>query len=536
MQEIQGTAASPGLALGPIKVLTRRYSALGRIVLEPRRETSLFEAAVGLAKDEITALGERASGADKAIFTFQREVLSDHGLLTEVLRYIAAGAGAAAAVERASGIYTAKMRSIPDEYLSQRAGDIQDACRRVVDILDGRPRERMTVDAPCILVSDELLPSDIVSVDHSLLLGVVTAGGSAQSHASIIARTFGIPAVVLAGPQVLTVPDGTPCALDGAGGLLVLEPDEPTYARYAHRINLAKRRRVSQERLRTTPCISRDGVPISLLANCSGPTDITRALELGADGVGLVRSEFLFLDGALPDEACQTAFYRDCVRAAQGRPITIRTLDIGADKEVAGLTGEEPNPALGLRGLRFSLAHSELFHTQLAALLKAGLEGPLKVMFPMVASPEDLERALAAVEEVQQTLTLRGEAFSKNVEFGIMIETPAAALMADELAARAAFFSVGTNDLTQYTHAADRVNPAVEQYYTPASPAVLRLLRFVARSAADAGIEVSVCGESAADPELALLYARAGIRKLSMAAPSIAEVKERLLDETISIG
>lgn len=536
MQEIRGTAASAGLALGPVKVLTRRYSALGRTVLEPRREAAVFEAAVDLAKSEIAALRGRAAGDDKAIFTFQREVLSDHGLLAEILHYIDAGAGAAAAVERAAGIYTAKMRSIPDEYLSQRACDIQDACRRVVDILDGRPRERLTIDAPCILVSDELLPSDIVSVDHSLLLGIVTAGGSAQSHASIIARTFGIPAVVLAGPQALAVPDGAPCALDGAGGLLVVEPDEPTYARYAHRINLAKRRRVSQERLRTTPCVSRDGVSISLLANCSGPADITHALELGADGVGLVRSEFLFLGGALPDEACQAAFYRDCVRAARGRPITIRTLDIGADKEVAGLTGTEPNPALGLRGLRFSLAHRDLFYTQLAALLKAGLEGPLKVMFPMVASVQDLERALAAVDEVRQMLSLRGEAFSKDVEFGIMIETPAAALMADELAVRAAFFSVGTNDLTQYTHAADRVNPAVEQYYTPASPAVLRLLRFVARSAADADIGVSVCGESAADPALALLYARAGIRSLSMAAPSIAEVKERLLDETISIG
>lgn len=536
MQEIRGTAASAGLALGPAKLLPRRVAGQSRAVLDPARERQLLDDALDLARREISALGTRAAAADRAIFTFQVEVLADQGLIVEIRRYIEAGAGAAAAVERAAGIYAAKMRSIPDEYLAQRAGDILDACRRVVDILDGRPRTPFAVAEPCVLIADELLPSDIVSLDREKVLGIVTAGGSTQSHASIIARTFGIPAVVLAGAEILGLPEGTLCAVDGAAGLVTADPDEATFARYAHRINLARRRRLSLERLITTPCVSRDGIAVRLMANCSGPQDVQRARELGADGVGLLRSEFLFLGGKIPDEAEQTAFYTACVREAQGLPITIRTLDIGADKEVAGLTCEEPNPALGLRGLRFSLARPDLFYTQLAALLKAGLAGPLKVMFPMVSSVEDLDGALAAVDEVRRMLSLRGEAFSERVQFGIMVETPAAALLADELAARAAFFSIGTNDLTQYTHAADRVNPAVERYYTPASPAVLRLMRFVCRSAAAAGIEVSVCGESAADPELALLYARAGVRCLSMAAPSIAEVKERLLDENILLG
>ena len=536
MRELRGTPACAGLALGPARVLTRRYSPLGRIVQEPLRETSLFEAAVVVAKDEITQLSERASAQDKAIFTFQIEVLSDHGLLDEILSYIAAGSGAAAAVERAAGIYAAKIRSIPDEYLSQRAGDIQDACRRVVDILDGRPRERLTLDQPCVLIADDLMPSDLISVDRSLLLGIVTSAGSTQSHASIIARTFGIPAIVLAGAEVLAVTEGTVCGLDGATGQILIDPDEATYARFSHRIHLARRRSLSLEKLRNEPCITRDGERVRLLANCSGPEDIEKAIREGAEGVGLLRSEFLFLDGAIPDEEQQLDFYRRCLRAAAGRPVTIRTLDIGSDKVVSGLTAEEPNPALGLRGVRFSLSRKDLFYPQLSALLRAGLDGPLRVMFPMISSPDDLSRAMDAVAAVRCSLTERGIPFSPKVEFGIMVETPAAALMAEELAQNAAFFSVGTNDLTQYLHAADRVNPAVQSYFTPSSPAVMRALRMVLDAAAHHGISVSICGESAADPDTALLYVRCGVRQLSLAAPSLLEVKARLMDENVLMG
>lgn len=536
MRELYGTSACAGLALGPAKVLSRRTSPLGRIVQEPLRETSLFEAAVVVAKDEITQLSERASAQDKAIFTFQIEVLSDRGLLDEILRHIAAGTGAAAAVERAASLYAAKIRSIPDEYLSQRAGDIQDACRRVVDILDGRSRERLSLEQPCILIADELLPSDLISVDRSLLLGVATAGGSVQNHASIIARTFGIPTVVLAGSEILTVSEGTICGLDGTTGQIIIDPDEAAYTRYSHRIHLARRRSFSLEKLRDAPCVTRDGVRVHLFANCSGPEDIEKAIAQGAEGVGLLRSELLFLDGAIPDEEQQYAFYRSCLKAAAGRPVTIRTLDIGSDKTVAGLTAEEPNPALGLRGVRFSLEREDLFYPQLAALLRAGLDGPLRVMFPMIASPEDLSRTLDAVEEVRRRLTRRGTAFCKDVLFGIMVETPAAVLMAEELAQTAAFFSVGTNDLTQYLHAADRVNPAVQDYFLPASPAVLRALRMVLDATERHQIPVSICGESAADPDTALLYVQSGIRQLSLSAPSLLEVKARLMDENVLMG
>lgn len=536
MQELQGTSACVGLALGPAKVLRRRTSPLVRIVQEPLRETSLFEAAVVVAKDEIAQLSERASARDKAIFTFQIEVLSDRGLLDEILSHIAAGTGAAAAVERAASLYAAKIRSIPNEYLSQRAGDIQDACRRVVDILDGRPREQLILDKPCVLIADELLPSDLISADRSLLLGVITAGGSTQNHASIIARTFGIPTVVLAGPKILTATDGTICALDGATGQIIIDPDEATYARYSHRIHLARRRSVLLERLRDAPCVTRDGVRIHLYANCSGPEDIEKAIAQGAEGVGLLRSEFLFLGGAVPNEQQQYSFYRDCLKAAAGRPVTIRTLDIGSDKSVAGLTTEEPNPALGLRGVRFSLAREDLFHPQLAALLRAGLEGPLRVMFPMIATPEDLSRALAAVDTVRRQLTRRGVPFCSEMPFGIMVETPASVLLAEELAQKAAFFSIGTNDLTQYLHAADRINPAVVDYFTPASPAVLRSLRMVLDAAEQQGIPVSVCGESAADPDTALLYVQSGIRRLSLSPPALLEVKARLMDENVLMG
>ena len=534
MKEINGFCASPGLALGRIVTVERHYSASGRTVSAPGREAALFEAAALLAQDEIASLAHRAASEEGDIFIFQREILNDHGLLSTILRYIDAGEGAAAAVERAANLYAEKLRAVPDDYISHRAGDVLDACHRVVSILDGRPRERVHLKEPSILVSDELMPSDLVSLDKSLILGIAISAGSAQSHCSIIARTYGIPALVLCGEELLSLPAGMLCALDAGEGVLVAEPDEATIARFSHRISISHRVSMEAEKLRRTPCISKDGIQINLLGNCGGPQDIAAAIAAGAEGVGLLRSEFLFLGDRLPDEEEQFRFYRDCLLAAGGRPVTIRTLDIGADKSVAGVSeSREENPALGLRGMRLSLAKPHLLHTQLAALLRAAIYGDLHIMFPMVTTAQDWDEAFAVLDQVREALTARGADFRAELPVGCMIETPAAALMAEELAPKVDFFSIGTNDLTQYTLAADRLNPAVARYFDPHAPALQKLIKMTLAAAEDAGIPVSVCGEAAAAPETALLYATLGVRKLSMAAVSISDVKLRLNDALI---
>lgn len=534
MKTYTGTAASPGLCMGPVFLVQRQYAAARRAVSEPEREAALFEAAAVLAKDEITALVGRSGEAEGDIFVFQREILNDHGLLEEILRAIKQGHGAAEAVEQAADLYAARLRSIPDAYLSQRAGDVLDACRRVVAILDGRPREPIQLTEPCILVTDELFPGDLASLDKSKLLGIVMSEGSTQSHTAIIARTYGIPTLVLVGEQVLGIPQGTLCCMDMAEGSFICEPDEGTRARFAHRISLSRRKSLTQEQLRLAPCVSKDGEHFTLLANCSAPQDISAAVAAGAEGIGLVRSEFLVLDGSWPNEETQFAFYRDCLQAADGRPVTIRTLDIGADKNLPGVSvPNEENPALGLRGLRLTLAHPDLLRTQLAALYRAGRYGDLRIMFPMVTTVQDMHKALCLAKQVRQELTQRKVEFAENLPCGCMIETPAAALQAEELAALSDFFSIGTNDLTQYTMAADRLSPAVAGYFDCAAPAVQRLMKMTVQAAKKAQISVSVCGEAAADPRCALVYAKLGVRTLSMAAVALFDVKLALSEARV---
>ena len=534
MRKLTGIAAAPGLAVGEVRMIPRRPAGITRSVQAPHQEKALYEAARILAKDELAAISERAQEADQDIFVFQQVMLDDAGLNRAVMEEIDSGAAAADAVERAGEVYAQRLREVEDAYISQRAADVYDVCRRVADILDGRPRERLYLTRPAIVLADEILPSDLITIDRELILGFVTGEGSAQGHAAIIARTMGIPAIVNAGPETLQVPEGALAALDGAAGEVYIAPDEATKARFLHRMGLARRRSLSLEKLKKLPCITRDGVQIQLMANCSSARDIALAMEAGAEGVGLLRSEFLFMSGQLPDEEAQYHFYADCLREAAGKPVTIRTFDIGADKEVAGISMEkEQNPALGLRGLRLSLEKAQLFDSQLAALLRAACCGRLKVMFPMVTGPEDFDLAMEAVGRARTRLEQQGVPYSDEVEWGVMIETPAAALQAEELAVRAAFFSIGTNDLTQYTLAADRVNPGVAKYYDPSSPAVLRLMDMTLAGARKYGRSVSVCGESAALPDMALRYARMGLRTLSMAATALLPVKDRVMESTV---
>ncbi|MDL2215996.1 phosphoenolpyruvate--protein phosphotransferase [Ruminococcaceae bacterium OttesenSCG-928-N02] len=530
MKRLVGTGASSGLCIGTARIVPRRAPLLMRPVEAPPQEQALFEAARILAKDELVQVMAAAPEAQRDIFLFQQSILDDIGLNEAITAHIGKGLTAPAAVEAAGEEFAARLQKVEDEYISQRAADITDVCNRVVDILDARERTRFSLKAPAVLVAHDILPSDLMAVNRELILGFVTSGGSLTGHAAILAKSMGIPAVVAAG-DMLAVQDGELCALDGDAGEVFFSPDEGTKARFSHMINLARRRSISRERLQEMPCVTKSGVEVTLLANCSTAQEVAAAMASGAQGVGLLRSEFLYMRAGVPSEEEQYLFYKECLCAAAGKPVTVRTFDIGADKLVTGIspTGEE-NPAMGLRGLRLALAREDLFLPHLRALLRAGLHGPLKVMFPMVCNAREFEGAMAMVARARESLQKDGLAFAQDIPFGSMIETPAAAILAGQLAAHAAFFSIGTNDLTQYTLAADRVNPAVASYYTPASPAVMALVNMAVAAANQHGRGLSICGEAAGEPALAVAYVGAGVTTLSMAAPALLQVKEALIE------
>ncbi|MEG2930009.1 MAG: phosphoenolpyruvate--protein phosphotransferase, partial [Oscillospiraceae bacterium] len=525
-----GTAASGGLTVAKIKIINRRITGFKRVVLATHREKALFDAAVILAKDELRQLMETSDKEHKDILNFQLVMLDDNGMNELILGKIDLGMGAALAVEEAMEEYCRRIKSIKDGYLSERASDIRDVLTRVVDILDGRSRERFVLTEPVIIVADEILPSDLATIDRDLAMGFITVGGSYQSHAIIIARTMGIPSVCCVDSEILNpLFAGKTVALDGYSGEVFLSPSEATLALFNHKMNLEKRDTVSAQALKSTPVIHSSGTEIFIYANCNDPKDITLAINNGAQGIGLVRSEILFMsknyDLSIP---CQISFYSGCILASQGKPITIRTYDIGADKPLGTISQEkEPNPALGVRGVRLIYAHRQLFCDQIEALfIAADRCGKINVMIPMVSMLKDVTDYMELVAQVRDRLFAQKVISQDNIVWGVMIETPAAALISDELAQCVSFFSIGTNDLTQYTLAADRINSGVAAFYNPVHRSVIKLIAMTVENAKAAGIPVSICGESAADFESAKIYIDLGIRCLSMAQNAMLPIKQ----------
>ncbi len=536
MQLLTGIPAAGGMAIGRVVMPNRSISKVMRQMKDPLQEKRRFDAANLLAKDELLMLKENSADDERDILEFQSALLDDNGYLQEVYSYIDAGAGAAAAVERASSIYEKKMREIGDDYFSERSVDIHDACQRVVDILDDAPRNRIQLKYPSILLGEEITPSDLVAVDRQLLLGIVTTKGSKQGHAAIMARNMGIPAIVRTQISLDQIREGDTIAVDGTTGEVFLYPSDGVRARFTHKMKENLRRKGQLNSQKNKPCISKNGIAVQLLANCSSPTDVTEALTQGAEGIGLLRSEILFMEKGMPDWQTQSALYSECIKAARGAPITIRTADIGADKIVRNFTiADQPNPALGVRGIRLSLLRRDMFRDQIKALLIAALHGPLSVMFPMIATVSDFDEAMSIVDKVRYDLQQEQTPFARDVKFGVMIETPAAALCADALAKRADFFSIGTNDLTQYTHAADRENMLVDSYFLTSSPAVLKLIDMTIRAARAENIPVCICGEAAAQPEIALQYLELSVSSLSMSATQIPELKEYISTKVINL-
>ena len=528
-----GRSASGGLAVGKIKVINRRITGFKRVVLAAHREKALLEAAIILAKDELKRLMRTSDKQQQDILNFQLVMLDDEALKTVVDASINEGNGAAKSVEIAMEDYCSQLKSIGDGYLSERTSDIRDVLGRVVDILDGHSRERFVLTEPSIIVADEILPSDLASIDRQYALGFITSSGSYQSHANIIARTMGIPSICNTDSEILNpLNNGRTVCMDGYSGEIYVSPNEGTVALFSHRMKQERRAKLSMMNLKEKEIVMPCGEKVEIWANCDDPKDILLAINNGAKGIGLVRSEILFMKNNRPTFESQLEFYSQCIQSAAGKPVTIRTFDIGADKPVRELDMEkEPNPALGLRGIRLQYHYPKLFETQVKALyIAADRNGPLNVMLPMVSVEKDVTDYMEMARKVKNELLEAGEITADRITWGVMIETPSAALISDRLAQYVSFFSIGTNDLTQYTLAADRINVATAPYYDSLHPSVLKLVEITVENARKAGIKVSVCGESAADATCAKVYAELGVRYLSMAQNAMIPIKQSLME------
>ncbi len=527
---LQGVAASPGLALGPVWRYQRGKIVVAATARDPAAELIRLDRAIEAAKRELAELYQevktRAGAGKAAIFLAHAEFLEDQGLIEtarELIRTDARSAGYA--WEQSYGQQSKSLAAQTDALLAARALDLRDVGRRVLRTLAERIEDAPAPPAtPVILVADELSPSDTARLDPALALGLCTAGGGPTSHTAIIARSLGIPAVVGAGDSVLDLADGTACVLDGDSGTLVVAPTaaDQAKARQAQADRAAQRE--LERRACYQPAITTDGTRVEVVANIAAPEEAAKAVEAGGEGVGLLRTEFLFLGrDQAPTEDEQAAAYGEMIRALNGLPIIVRTLDIGGDKAVPYLSmPAEENPFLGERGIRLCLNRPGLFRTQLRAIFRAAAKGPVRIMYPMISTLEELKRAKALTEEVRLELS------ADPVEIGIMIEVPSAVMMAEELAAEVDFFSVGSNDLTQYCLAVDRMHPLLSRQADGLHPAVLRMIDRTVRAADKAGIWVGVCGGIAGDPRGVVILAGLGVKELSVSIPSIAAVKAQI--------
>ncbi|HEY5685246.1 MAG TPA: phosphoenolpyruvate--protein phosphotransferase [Acidimicrobiia bacterium] len=530
-----GIGASGGIAIGPAVVYRPDVPEVRvREVADPAAEAARLERAVASVLERLGRLEALASGEAGAevaeIFEAHRMFLDDPSFSGDALEMVRSEAICAeAAVDRVTDRLATEFEEIGDEYFAARAADVRDIGTQLVRELLGLGQLGFGhLTRPSVIAARDLTPSETMTIPPGMALAFVTEVGSPTSHTAILARSLGIPAVVGVGGAEFT--DGVVLAVDGDSGSVWVEPDAQT-------VTALTRRKADLDALADEaqahagePAVTRDGRLIEVVANIGSPADASRADRAGAEGVGLFRTEFLFIDrGAPPSEEEQYRAYREVFETFGTRPVVVRTLDVGGDKEVPGIDqGQELNPFLGVRGIRLTLAESDLFRTQLRALLRAAVGANLKLMFPMVATLEEIDRAREAVDAAAASLDAEGAERADDFEIGIMIEVPSAAVTADLLAPHVDFFSIGTNDLTQYTLAVDRTNPAVAPMADALHPAVLRLIGSVIDAAHAAGKWVGLCGELAGDPLAAPVLLGLGLDEWSMNPPSIGMVKARV--------
>lgn len=541
---LQGIPASAGIAIGPVFIYRpateRESSSLAGCAENPEQEWQRVNLALDQARQQVTALRDKTAaelGPEKAeIFASHLSILKDPEFLAELRRRIFDDQrDAVSAVQETGDMFVELLRQLRDELFSGRIHDIDDIVSRIVQNIRGTGDVSLRLDCPSVIAAVDLTPSQTAQMDRSMVLGFITEGGSALSHSSILARSLGLPAVVGLGPFP-EIADGSPVIIDGESGTVILNPEKEILAQYE------QKRRAYEAELNLVrnyagkPSVSRDGKIMGIAANIGSLKDLDGVFKNGADGIGLFRTEFMFMGRpSMPAEEEQFEVYKHVLSRMEGKPVVIRTLDVGGDKQIPYIQLEpETNPFLGVRAIRLCLQKEDLFRTQIRALLRASVFGKLRILFPMVATLEELRKAKAILTEEERGLKNRGIPVSDSRELGIMIEIPSAALMADHLAAEVDFFSVGTNDLTQYTMAADRMNRSVAYLNQGLAPAVLRLIAMAAQAAKNHGIWIGVCGELAGDPEAFALFVGLGITELSMGAAAIPRIRSQLATIEVS--
>lgn len=539
---IKGTGASGGIAEGPIYYCKRTSKASEKkTASDSAKELERWKAACAQAAAQLDALAEKARKemGDEAAMLFEthRMMLDDPDYtdrITELITEEKYSAGYAS--ETAGKEFSEMFEAMDDDYMKARSVDVTDISHRVSAILNGSADKDNTLDKPVIILADDLTPSETVQLDKSMLLGFILSGGNSDSHTSILARLLGIPAVINAGIDLSAEYEGRYAILDGSGGYAVIDPDDTVKERLGKKLCEEKEAIAVLEQLKGQPDVTADGKEIKVYANIASPSDVDAVIACDARGIGLFRSEFLYLGSdSLPSEDVQFEAYKTVVQRMNGARVIIRTIDIGADKKIGYLDlADEKNPALGMRGLRVCLSHPQLFKTQLRALYRASAYGRLAVMFPMVSSLREVQESKKLCSAVMEELKNEGIPFDKDLELGIMIETPAAVMTAPELAKEVSFFSIGTNDLTQYTIAVDRQSiRELESFYDPKHPAVLRMIKMTVDAAHEAGIWAGICGELAADCSLTESFIKMGVDELSVSPPSVLPIRKAVRSSSV---
>ena len=542
MISIQGKGVSTGVAIGPLYYYQRAKSTIRRYEVEDAEaEWARFKAAQEKAVSQMGELAEkaRAEAGDEAALLFEtHQMMAEDMEFEEAIQTAIQDArlNAEAAVTDTAVQFAEMFAAMDDPYFQARAADVKDVSGRIIAALTGVAQGGIDSPVPVILAADDLAPSETVQLDKSKILGFVTEGGSGSSHTAILARTMGIPAIIGVGDQLKPEYEGREVIIDGGTGSVVVDADADTKSRMLKKMEEQRKTREMLEKLKGLPNETKDGQKIKVFCNIGSPDDVPAVLANDAGGVGLFRSEFLYLNcDDYPTEDYQFEAYKKALSDMGGKEVVIRTLDIGADKQIAYFDmPKEENPALGNRALRICLNRPEIFHTQLRALYRASAYGKLGIMFPMVTSVWEVKEARKMCERVKKELTEEGIPFSEDVEIGIMIETPAAVFMSDRLAKVVDFFSCGTNDLTQYTLACDRQNADLGRFYNPHHPAVLRALKMVCDNAHKNGVWVGICGELGADLALTETFLSIGIDELSVSPRSVLPLRQKIRETDVS--
>lgn len=541
MQVYKGKSVSGGTAIGRIRIYRKNEQQVKRMKIEnPEQEVERYHQATSAAVTQLEGLHEKAlkevGEANAAIFEIHQMMLTDDDYQESVENIIyTQKVNAEYAVAQTADNFAHMFASMEDDYMRERAADVRDISERLLNILYGKEEKEMYAQEPVIIVADDLAPSETVQLDKDMVLSFVTVHGSLNSHTAILARTMGIPALIGTPLPLEDAIDGKLGIVDGAGGVIYVDPDEETLDRMQKVRQEELEKKELLQTLKGRENITLDHQKIMLYANIGDMKDLAAVLQNDAGGIGLFRSEFIYLEkNRFPTEDEQFQIYRTVAETMAGKRVIIRTLDIGADKQCSYFAMErEENPAMGCRAIRICLTRPDIFKTQLRALFRASVYGKIAVMYPMITSVKEVRRIREIVTEVKEELKKQEIEFGEP-EQGIMIETPAAALISDELAKEVDFFSIGTNDLTQYTLAIDRQNTALDEFYDSHHPAILRMIEMVVENAHKAGIWAGICGELGADMDLTREFLAMGVDELSVSPGRILPIRRLVLETNVA--